>query len=55
MGPFCVTRSNPTQPMGQPNPWTTLILNKHQLSQMNPREKYYYYTRLTASFPGQHG
>jgi len=33
-GPFCVTRSNPThqltdptqptQPMGQPNPWTTL-------------------------------
>jgi len=25
MGPFCVTRPNPTQPMGQPNPWTTLI------------------------------
>ena len=31
MGPFCVTRSNPTyqltdptQPMGQPNPWATL-------------------------------
>jgi len=23
-GPFCVTRPDPTQPMGQPNPWTTL-------------------------------
>jgi len=26
MGPFCVTQSNPTHPMGQPcNPWTTLV------------------------------
>ena len=24
MGPFRVTQPNPTQPMGQPNPWTTL-------------------------------
>ena len=24
MRPICVTRPNPTQPMGQPNPWTTL-------------------------------
>ena len=23
-GPFCVTRPDPTQPMGQPNTWTTL-------------------------------